>query len=179
MSKYVLAIASFLLFSFGVSDSNKAVSWISFEEAVSAAGENPKKIFIDVYTDWCGWCKKMDATTFSDPRVAKVLEENFYNVKFNAEQQEPIEFRDHTFKFIPNGRRGYNELAAALLNNRLSYPSVVFLNEKFERIQILPGYRNADEFLKIVTFIGEDHYLDTPWQEFSANFDKNNSASGD
>ena len=175
MKQYIITIASLLLFAFGTSDSNRSVDWITFEEAVKATEANPKKVFIDVYTDWCGWCKKMDASTFSDPRVMKVLEENFYNVKFNAEQQESIQFGDYTFNFVPNGRRGYNQLAAALLDNRLSYPSVVFLNEKFERIQILPGYRNADEFLKIVTFIGEDHYLNTPWDDFSAKFDKENS----
>ena len=179
MKKFLLAIALFILLSFGVADNSTTVSWISFEEAVTATRENPKKVFIDVYTDWCGWCKKMDANTFADPRVANMLEENFYNVKFNAEQREPIKFDEHTFEFVPNGRRGYNQLAAALLDNRLSYPSVVFLNEKFERIQVLPGYRNADEFLKIATFIGEDHYLTTPWNEFSANYDKKNSSTGD
>ena len=179
MKKYILILITFVLFSFGVADSGMTPGWISFEEAVVALEDEPKKVFIDVYTDWCGWCKKMDANTFSDPRVAKLLADNFYNVKFNAEQREPINFRDHTFKFVPSGRRGYNELAAALLDNRLSYPSVVFLNEQFERIQVLPGYRNADEFLKIATFIGEDHYLDTPWAEFSAKYDKENSSTGD
>jgi len=175
----IISIVSFISLSFGMAGENETLDWISFEEAVQANETKPRKVFIDVYTDWCGWCKKMDATTFSDPRVAKVLGENFYTVKFNAEQKESIEFRDHTFKFVANGRRGYNELAAALLNNRLSYPSVVFLNEKFERIQILPGYRTADEFLKIVTFIGEDHYLTTTWEDFSANFDELKSATGD
>lgn len=178
MRKFIGIISIFLILSFTRSDEQAPVSWMSFESALVARENSPKKVFIDVYTDWCGWCKKMDATTFSDPRVAQVLEKNFYSVKFNAEQKEPITFGDYTFKYIPNGRRGYNELAAALLDNRLSYPSVVFMNEKFERIQILPGYRNADEFLKIVTFIGEDHYLSTPWEEFSANFGKEKS-SGD
>lgn len=147
------------------------VAWMSFEAAVEANTEGSKKIFIDVYTDWCGWCKRMDKTTFSDPRVAAVLDENFYNVKFNAEQREPIQFNDYTFKFVPNGRRGYHELAASLLSGKLSYPTVVFLNEDFKIIQVLPGYRNADEFLKIVTFIGEDHYLTTPWEEYEKSFD--------
>jgi len=179
MKRLLLISLSFALLSFGVSDSNEKLDWMSFEAAVEAIEKQPKKVFIDVYTDWCGWCKKMDANTFSDPRVAKVLQDNFYNVKFNAEQRESIDFGDYTFKFVASGRRGYNELAAALLDNRLSYPSVVFLNEKFERIQILPGYRDADDFLKIAIFIGEDHYLTTPWQEFSEKYDKENLSTGD
>ena len=69
-------------------------------------------------------------------------------------------------------------MAAALLSNKLSYPTVVFLNEKFEIIQVLPGYRKADEFLKIATFIGEDHYLTTSWEDFSNGY-KKASANGD
>ena len=178
MKQLIIAISILVLFAFAPASSDSPVTWMSFEEAIIAKDEAAKKIFIDVYTDWCGWCKKMDATTFSDPRVAKMLGDNFYPVKFNAEQREPIQFNEHTFKFIANGRRGYNELAVALLNGKLSYPSVVFLNEKFEIIQVLPGYRKADEFLKIATFIGEDHYLTIPWEEYSAKYDES-VATGD
>jgi thioredoxin-related protein len=164
------------LLSFGVADTPSVVDWITFDTAVSSSKVEQKKIFIDVYTDWCGWCKKMEATTFSDPEVAALLQKEFYPVKFNAEQREPITFNDHTFKFIPRGTKGYHELAAALLNNKLSYPSVVFMNEKFEIIQVLPGYRKADEFLKIATFIGEDHYLTTSWEDFSKSYQPNTSS---
>lgn len=167
-----MATALPILLAFTNSDSSLSVSWITFDEAVMASRGNQKKIFIDVYTDWCGWCKKMDATTFSDPEVAALLQDKFYPVKFNAEQREPITFNNHTFKFVPQGKRGYHEMAAALLNGKLSYPSVVFLNEKFEIIQILPGYRKADEFLKIAKFIGEDHYLTTSWEDYSKSYNK-------
>ena len=166
------------LLAFGVADTPSPVSWLTFDEAVVASEQGQRKIFIDVYTDWCGWCKRMDATTFSDPAVAEILQNKFYPVKFNAEQREPITFNNHTFNFVPRGTKGYHELAAALLNNKLSYPTVVFLNENFEIIQVLPGYRKADEFLKIITFIGEDHYLTTSWEDFSKTYQKK-PASGD
>jgi len=153
------------------------VNWLSFEQAVAFQNSEKRKVIIDIYTDWCGWCKRMDATTFSDPAVAKMLESNFYPVKFNAEQREPVTFNNYTFKFIPRGAKGYHELAATLLNDKLSYPSVVFLNENFEIIQVLSGYHKADEFLKIITFIGEDHYLTTSWDDFSKTY-KKESASG-
>ena len=63
------------------------VQWMSFEEAVAKNKLEPKKIFVDVYTDWCGWCKKMDAGTFNNPVVAKYLNEKYYNVKLDAEGQ--------------------------------------------------------------------------------------------
>ena len=68
--------------------------------ALTTAEESPKKIFIDVYTDWCGWCKRMDKATFQRPEVATYMNEHFYNVKFNAEQKEDIEILGNNFKFI-------------------------------------------------------------------------------
>ena len=146
------------------------VNWMTFEEAVEKSKVEKKKIFIDVYTDWCGWCKVMDKNTFSEPEIAKYLNENFYPVKFDAEQQEEITFRDRTFKFVPSGKRGYHEFAAALLNNKLSYPSVVFLDENFNMIQPLAGYQKPDQFEKIVKYIGGDHYKNTAWKEWEQNF---------
>ncbi|MCF6352165.1 MAG: DUF255 domain-containing protein [Cyclobacteriaceae bacterium] len=159
----VLLIIIFLSIA-GVS--NAQVEWLSFEEAVEKAKINPKPIFIDVYTDWCGWCKKMDVATFSEEKVAKMLQNDFYPVKFNAEQQESINFNNHEFKFIENGRRGYNELAVALLDGKLSYPSVVFFNEKMERITVLAGYRGPDDFYPILQFIGSGAYQKQTFEEY-------------
>lgn len=142
------------------------VKWMTFEEALEKSKTEKRKIFIDVYTDWCGWCKVMDKNTFSEPNVAKILNEQFYPVKFDAEQKEDVVFNGTTFKFIPSGRNGYHQLAAALLNNQLSYPTVVFLDEEFRMIQPLAGYQKAPEFHKIIQFIGEDHYKKTKWDEW-------------
>ena len=168
-------IVLFPLFGFTFS-TDPVVNWLSFEKAVELSETEHKKMIIDVYTDWCGWCKRMDATTFSDQAVAEMLQANFYPVKFNAEQRAPITFNNYTFKFIPRGAKGYHELASTLLSGKLSYPSVVFLNERFEIIQVLPGYRKADEFLKIITFIGEDHYLSTTWEDFSSSYQEGSSS---
>ncbi|MBL7856805.1 MAG: DUF255 domain-containing protein [Cyclobacteriaceae bacterium] len=146
------------------------VQWISFEEAVKKSKTEKRKIFIDVYTDWCGWCKVMDKNTFSDPRVAKLLNEKFYAVKFNAEQRADVLFNGNTFKFVGEGRGGYHQLAASLLNNKLSYPTVVFLDEDFGMLLPLPGYREAPEFHKIAQFIGEDHYKTGKWEEWETRY---------
>lgn len=135
------------------------VQWMTFEEAVKRSKTEKRKIFIDVYTDWCGWCKVMDKQTFSQPAIAKLLNEKFYPVKLNAEQREDIVYEGTTFRFVDyGGGRGAHQLAAALLQNELSYPTVVFLNEDFAIIHILKGYQQAPDFHKIAEFIGGDHY---------------------
>ncbi|MGE0590098.1 MAG: thioredoxin family protein [Cyclobacteriaceae bacterium] len=147
-------------------DSESPVTWMTFEEAVERSKTEKRKIFIDVYTDWCGWCKVMDKNTFSEPMIAKILNEEFYPVKFDAEQKEDIVFNGTTFKFVPSGNKGYHQLAAALLNNQLAYPTVVFLDEEFRMIQPLQGYQKAPEFHKIIQFIGGDYYKSTKWDEW-------------
>ena len=99
------------------SQENNSIHWLSFEQAVElqAQESNSKKIFIDVYTDWCGWCKKMDKNTFQNPEVAAYMKEHFYMVKLDGEGKEPIVFKAQTFSFVPSGRNGYHELAANLL----------------------------------------------------------------
>ena len=142
------------------------VRWMSFEEAMERSKMEKRKIFIDVFTDWCGWCKVMDKNTFSEAAVAKILNEKFYPVKFDAEQTNDIVFNGTTFKFIPSGNKGVHQLAMALLNNQMSYPTVVFLDEEFRMIQPLAGYQKAPEFHKIIQFIGEDYFKKMKWTEF-------------
>src|SRR6187455_2873333 len=77
-----------------------SVKWMTFEEALQKSKKEKRPVFIDVYTDWCGWCKVMDKNTFNDPQVSKLLNEKFYAVKFNAEQTEDVVFQGTTFKFV-------------------------------------------------------------------------------
>ena len=152
------------------SPAESPVHWITFEEAVKKSKVEKRKIFIDVYTDWCGWCKVMDKNTFSDPKVVKLLNEKFYAVKFNAEQKEDVVFNGTTYRFVGEGRSGYHQLAASLLSNKLSYPTVVFLDENFGMLAPLPGYREAPEFHKIAQFIGENHYKTGKWEDWDAKY---------
>lgn len=146
------------------------VKWMTFEEAVEKSKTEKRKIFVDVYTDWCGWCKVMDKNTFNEAKIAKILNEEFYAVKLNAEQRADIVFNGNTFKFVANGNSGYHQLAAALLNNSLTYPTVVFLDDNFGMIQPLVGYQKPEEFHKIIQFIGEDHYKTVKWDEWQKTY---------
>lgn len=169
MRKNLLAFLLFLLVApVFAQEGNSPVKWMSFEEAVKRSKTEKRKIFIDVYTDWCGWCKVMDKNTFSEAHVAQILNEKFYPVKFDAEQTEDLVFNGTTFKFVPYGNKGTHQFAMALLNNQMAYPTVVFLDEDFKMIQPLQGYQKTEEFHKIITFIGEDHFKKMKWSDWQS-----------
>jgi thioredoxin-related protein len=144
-----------------------AINWMTWDEAIKANEKAPKKIFIDFYTDWCGWCKKMDKSTFSDPAVAEYVNKNFYAVKFNAEQKEDVVFQGNTFSWKSGGRNGVHTLAFELLDGRLGYPSYVYLQPTYERILISPGYKDVPMFQKELRFVSEEHFNTTTWEQFS------------
>jgi thioredoxin-related protein len=165
-----VSISLFSLDSF----SQEKIRWYTIEQAEKLASQNPKKIFIDVYTDWCGWCKKMDATTYEDPRIIKLLNSDFYAVRLDGEDKGEIVFKDKSYKYVPYGRSGYNELAAILMNGKLSYPTTVYLDEKLNMIQPIPGYQTVENLEPILIFLGRDFYKKQTWQEFLAqNYSKN------
>lgn len=169
MRATITQISLFFLLLIGSQANAQDIKWLSWEEAVqlSQTDAKPKKMFIDVYTDWCGWCKKMDAETFQHPEVAKYMQENFYMVKMDAEGKDPIEYKGNTFKYVPSGRRGYHELAAALLQGKMSYPTVVFLDEEMNMLSPVPGYQQVGPFMQIAKYFGDNIYKDKDWQSYA------------
>ena len=93
-----------------------SINWITLEEAVAAQQKEPRKIMMDVYTQWCGPCKMMMANTFTNANVIEYVNANYYAVKFDAESPEPVTFRGTEFTnpdYVPNarGRNGVHQLS--------------------------------------------------------------------
>lgn len=146
------------------------INWLTLEQAIEKSKTEKRKIFVDVYTSWCGWCKHMDSTTFVSGAVAKYLNEHYYPVKFNAEQQGDIVFKDKTYHFKKSGTRGHHELAAEWLNNRLTFPTIVFLDENMNLIQPLAGYQDAFKMEAIINYFATDSHKKTPWEAYEKKF---------
>lgn len=147
------------------------IKWYSFEEAYKKNKKNPKKIFIDVFTDWCGWCKKMDAETFTDPTIAKYMNKHFYCVKFDAERKDTIVLDGQVFvNPNPTGKRSTHKLAFDLLGGNLSYPSYVFLNENGQKLSVVGGYQKAKDFEGVLHYFGDNAYLKSTWEDYRPTF---------
>ena len=141
------------------------INWMSFEQAVAKSQVKPKKIFIDIYTEWCGWCKRMDATTFKDSIVTKYMSDNFYSVKLDAETRDTIRFFDKQFIYQPEHKA--NELAISLLSSQMTYPSFVLLDEKFALLSPIPGYQTPDQLMRVIRYFGDKIYLTKKWDDYS------------
>jgi thioredoxin-related protein len=146
------------------------VKWYTIEEALTLNKTKPKKIMIDVFTDWCGWCKKMDKDVFSHPVIARYLNEYYYPVKFNAESTAPIDFNGQKFINENTGTRSAHQFASALLKGQMSYPSIAYFTEKLEYMGAMPGYKTPDQLEIILNFIAQDKFKTTTLEEFQKSF---------
>ncbi len=169
MKKLILAFIVLTISSFGNLNAQK-INWMSWEDMIQKQKVEKRKVIIDLYTDWCGWCKRMDKTTFRNPVIVDYINKKYYAVKFNAEQREDVNFDGHIFKFVKQGRRGYHEFAAALTQNNLSYPTYVFLTDNMQILQVFAGYQQAKDFDYILNFFGDDIYKTTKWGQFEKEY---------
>lgn len=141
------------------------INWLTMEEAAEKIKQQPRKVIIDVYTDWCGWCKKMDQSTFTDPAVVAYVNKHYYAVKLNAEGKAPITLNGHTYTYKPDYKA--HELAIALLQGQMSYPTTVYLDEKFNMLTPVPGYLDAPTLTKILTYFGGNNHKKMSWEEYN------------
>jgi thioredoxin-related protein len=149
------------------------VNWISFEEAIERNEKKPRKFLIDVYTDWCGWCKKMDASTYKNPVIVDYINEHYYAIKFNAEGKDTIRMGEQVFvNENPGSRRSTHQLTLALLDRKLTYPSTVFLDERGEKFHPpIAGYLDAATIEPILHYFSTDQFKTVAWEEFQKGFE--------
>ncbi len=149
----------------GFTNDPHGIKWMSFEEAVKQSELKPKKIFIDVYTHWCGWCKKMDATTFKEDTVVNYINENYYAVKLDAETKDTIHFREKEFVFVKEYKA--NELAISLLSGKMGYPSYILLDEKFTLMTPpVQSYLEKEDLMPLLIFFGDNIYKEKSWEDY-------------
>lgn len=159
--------------SYAQTTEQKRIHWLTWQEAIKERekfiAENkdalnegkilPKKFFINVYTSWCGWCKKMDASTFLEPNVVDYLNNHYYPVKMDGEMRDTIIFNNHSFVNMNPTGRGSHTLPSSLLDYKLSYPTYVILDENLSRIAIYPGYKSAEDLLGILLFFKTNQHI--------------------
>jgi thioredoxin-related protein len=163
------------IIAFSINIKAQEINWVSLNKALELQKENPKKIMIDVYTNWCGPCKLLDKKTFHNKDVVAFVNENYYAVKFNGEGNESVNYKGKSYgnpnydKNKANKRNSAHELANFMGIN--AYPTIAFLNEKSDFIIPLRGFQDAQQlefYLKL--FIDDKHRTLTSQAKFDAYY---------
>jgi thioredoxin-related protein len=152
------------------------VNWMSLEEAIAAQQDEPRKIVMDVYTQWCGPCKMMMSRTFTNQQVIDYINGHYYAVKFDAESANPIQFKGKTFsnpgwKQNVRGRNSTHELSRALGVN--AYPTLVYMDENADIIAPISGYKTPPQLEMYLKFFVDKYNGDIAqeeWEEYRDNF---------
>lgn len=173
LSKALVYLSIFFIFigkTFAQEESNGLVKWISFKEAQEKNKTVVKPFLIDFYTDWCGWCKHMMKTTYSNPAIAAYINANFYAVKFNAETKDTIEYNGKIYKPLSKEPKTPHELTLKFLGNSLSYPSTVFSTNNYDYNLLTQGYLDEKKIEPLLIFMVENVWRTSVFDEFSKHF---------
>lgn len=132
------------------------LDWMAFMPGMAAAKKSDKKLLVDVYTDWCGWCKRLDRDVYQNDKVSGYLKDHYVLVKLNAESSDTLRFKD----------KKYTQIEFAQSFGITGYPSTIFFDAKGEPVNLVPGYLPAEKYLPIFQFIAEDYYKKMSWQDY-------------
>ncbi|MBS4027976.1 MAG: thioredoxin family protein [Ignavibacteriales bacterium] len=153
MRLYVMLTLVFLFSGFAFAQKGE---WTNFNDGLETAAKSKKKVLVDVFTDWCAWCKRMDKDVYEQPDVKAYLAKNFILVKMDAESNNEVTYNGQSLS--------ETQLAQDLGID--GYPSTVFFLPNGEVITAVPGYVPPEKFLLILKYIAEDHYNTMEWEDF-------------
>ena len=126
-----------------------AIKWHKFEDGLSKAQAEDKYLLVDFYTDWCGWCKKMDANTYTDKSVIDLINKNFVAVKLNPEKDAGVNYQNEKYPAA-------NFAQAAGVTG---YPATGFFESDSDFIATIPGYMEPEKMIELLNFIVNKDYL--------------------
>ncbi|MEO7446582.1 MAG: DUF255 domain-containing protein [Ferruginibacter sp.] len=173
--RYLFSFFTFLLpllvsTSSFMSAPKEEVNWLTMEELQVQYAKEPRPIIIDLYTDWCGWCKVMDSKTYTNPKLAAYINEHYYAVKYNAESQKDISFNNIAYKYNTHYRT--NDLAMYLTFGRLEFPTTIFLSSLDARPAPLSGYMKPAQMEAPLKYFAERKDVTQSFVDFNKKMKK-------
>ena len=119
--------------------------WRTWNAGLHEAQESSRPVLVDVYTEWCGWCKRMDKDVYARRDVREYLAKKFVMVKLDAEAADDAEFEGKAF----------TSRSLAQRFRVTGYPTTIFLTASGEHLANVPGYIPADRFILLLHYIGD------------------------
>lgn len=159
-------ITALVFLGLGLASAQAQVQWSTIQQAAKT-DIGSRLYFVDFYTDWCGYCKKMDRDTFNNSLVSQILNRYYHPVKFNAETTETVAWAGRTYAPAPRNSKGRtHELARGLRG----YPSFVIYQPDGTPLYIISGYKSADELIVILWYFASGDYRKQPFDKYRRNF---------
>lgn len=138
------------------------VAWMTLKQAEENMQKEKRPILIDLYTDWCGWCKVMDKKTYSNKNVTSYLQQKFYAVKLNAEGTQSITWNGKTYTT--------HEFVIYLTGGQLSFPTTVIIPVQESQPQAIPGFLEPKDFEIVAKYFGEGKFGKISFNQFQQQF---------
>ncbi len=157
-----MAIMAAFAFKYAPAKKSK-IAWQTTDEVSVQWNENKKPILIDIYTDWCHYCKVMDKTTYSNDSIAGYINQHFYRAKVDAESKTAFNWMGKIYNYIPKYK--VNQLAIDLTKGNLSFPTTVIIPPNGEP-EIISGALSVQEMELVVKYFGGGNNGKTDWNEF-------------
>lgn len=152
------------------------IKWQTIEQAAKTdAKSNTKLYFVDFYTSWCGWCKKMDRETFSHPTVALILNKYFIPVKFDAESNVEFTWAGNKYtnaEVASRNRPNTHAFAKKVLGAKMGFPSFGLFHSNQSQMTVLQGYQSADDLIVILWYFASGDNKRYPFDKYQQIFDK-------
>jgi thioredoxin-related protein len=170
--RFLLLLVSIIIFT-PIFSQNK-IKWNSWDHLSNKVDKGDRKFLVYFYYDGCKWCKVMEESTLSDDQIAKFINNNFYAYKMNALSSGKLMVADKTYTTVRIDKFDFNELAVELLSGNMSFPAVVFMNEKFIKLSNFESYMDVQKFEMILSYYAGDHYKNTMWKRYANNYCRDN-----
>lgn len=132
------------------------INWMKYDEGLVLAKKEGKKVFVEFTAKWCGWCKKMHASTFIDPEVVSMMSENYIAVSIDGDSRDTLNIDGWIT----------SEKALAREYRVSSYPTYWFLSAEAEPIAPIKGYRDKSALGNILDYLKDDLYKTTSFEDF-------------
>jgi thioredoxin-related protein len=162
---FFIVVMSFVSF---MEPNREKIKWISLETLEEQYAKSPRPILIDVYTNWCGWCKEMDRITYCNKKLVKYVNEHYYALRLDAESKDSLVFNNRRYGF--NKLYKSNELAIRLLSGRMEFPTTVFLPAIEAEPAALSGYLTAKEMEPPLKYFAGGGHQSQSFIEFNKTF---------
>ncbi len=154
----------FFLFSLNISAQKPAppkvnpaaINWLKYDQGLKQAVKEKKKIMVFFYTDWCGYCKKMNNYTYKDEDIKKILAKSFISVTVNGESKNSI--------LVDKANITERELTSRF--GVRGFPTIWFLEPNAEKISSLIGYRDAKNFADVLSYLADNWYKTLSFEEY-------------